>query len=209
MKNDANLHGIILYDKRAKTYDREASLMERMLGSTRKILNVLQGNILEIGTGTGINLPFFNSKSIVTAIDWSNEMVKIAKWKKNLFQLSNIYKIQQGDAQELSAQFKSHSFDNIASTCVFCSIPDPILALKEVKKILKPNGYLIQIEHGLSRFWLVNILMNFFAPIIYHFTGTHINRNHVRNLKQVGFNIIHEKSIDPMGIMKIIISKSN
>jgi ubiquinone/menaquinone biosynthesis C-methylase UbiE len=208
MTKDPNRWGKEIYDRRAKRYDKEASMMERMIGSSRRIFNTLRGNILEIGTGTGINLPYYHSQAKVIAIDWSPEMVKIAKRKKEKHHLTQIVAIEQGDAQILHQYFISNSFHFVVSTCVFCSIPDPIKALGEVKQIIKNEGYFIQIEHGISRFSLLNLLMKFFDLPIYKLTGTHIARNHIQNLNRSGFRIIKIRPMDPLGIMNIIISKA-
>jgi ubiquinone/menaquinone biosynthesis C-methylase UbiE len=182
-------------------------MMNRMITRQRQIFGRLHGRILEIGTGTGANLTYYARDSEVIATDWSENMVKVAKSKVKGLQLTQIKKIVVADAQQLSHLFPPQSFDFITSTCVFCSIPEPLQALREIKTILKPSGKLVQIEHGLSRIALLNWGMRVFDPLFVKLNGAHITRNHQHNLKRAGYQIIRSHRIDPLGIMQIIISQ--
>jgi len=196
-----------LYNKLARSYDKRNELMERWISKSRPILSVIKGDILEVGIGTGNNLMYYNPEANIVAFDWSSEMVSQAHLKIKKYRLNNIKEIIIGDIQKLSDYFDPNSFDYIISSCVFCSVPDPILGLKEVFKVLRPSGKLIQIEHGLSEIGLVNALLIFLDPITSKKFGFHLKRNHLKNLQIAGFKITHQRKIDPMGIFRLLVSK--
>ena len=196
-----------VYDKQANYYDIMNSPMERFFSKGRKVFSLLRGNILELGVGTGLNLSYYHPSTNVTALDWSSQMVNQARAKVRRLRLHHIKKIVVGDIMELDKHFKPHTFDFVTSTCVFCSVPDPIKGLQEIAKILKPSGFLVQIEHGLSNFRIINFFMKFFDPFIVKWRGFHITRNTLKNLKIAGFETIHQWSLDPTGIIRVIISK--
>ena len=196
-----------IYEQHADFYDLMSFFMNNMIKKYRSIFRFLRGDILEIGTGTGENLINYHPKTKITAIDWSEKMISHAKNRVRTLKLQNVKEIKRMDAEKLSIHFDHNYFDHVTSTCVFCSIPNPIRGLEEVKKILKSGGFLVQIEHGLSRFGLLNVFLKFFDPFTSHFGGQHMNRNHEKNLRDAGFKIFYSKDIDPLGIMKIIISK--
>lgn len=198
-----------IYDRIALTYDRQNSMMEFLFSKGRKIFSLLRGNILEVGVGTGINLQYYHPTTNVTAIDWSPRMVHQAKIKVIDKNLHHVKQIMVGDIMELSKYFKSHSFNFITSTCVFCSVPNPIKGFQEIAKLLKPTGFLVQIEHGLSNFWILNGFMRLFDPITAKWRGFHLTRNTIKNVKLAGFTTIYQWSLDPAGIIRVIISKKD
>ena len=195
------------YDKHANSYDQDNAMMERMLFKKRVLFKKLRGRILEIGVGTGNNLPYYHPSAKVVALDFSPQMVKIASDKVKYLQLNNIQHIIVGDIQRLSDYFNANTFDYVTSTCVFCSVPDPIKGLLEVKKILKMNGKLVQIEHGLSNIRLLNFFMKFIDPLTVKLRGFHLARKPITNLENAGFKILKQTKIDPTGIVRFIISK--
>jgi ubiquinone/menaquinone biosynthesis C-methylase UbiE len=196
-----------IYNKQAASYDKMNSMMEYLFSKGRKIFSSLKGKILEVGVGTGENLKYYNSSSELTVFDWSNKMIHQAKSKVKRLGLENVKNFLIGDIQRLSHHFKPNSFDYVTSTCVFCSVPDPISGLKEITKVLNPNGKLVQIEHGISNFGLLNLFMKVIDPITSKMRGFHLTRDILSNLETAGFEIIHEWSIDPAGIIKVIVSK--
>lgn len=198
-----------IYEKQAPTYDIMNSLMERIFSKRRTIFSLLRGKILEIGVGTGENLKYYHPSANITAFDWSPQMIYQTKMKVKRLKLYNVKNFIIGDIQKLDNYFESNSFDFVTSTCVFCSVPDPIKGLQKVAKVMKRTGNLVQIEHGISNFKLLNIFMKYFDQITANTRGFHLTRNIIRNLERAGFEIIHEWSLDPAGIVKIVISKPN
>lgn len=111
-----------------------------------KVVPMAIGNVLEIGIGSGLNLPFYDKEAIkhLTAIEPSIEV-----WNKRKVDVKDIpfdFEFIQAYAENIPAD--NNSFDTIVITYTLCSIPDLQSAFEEIKRVLKPNGQLIFCEHG-------------------------------------------------------------
>lgn len=156
-----------IYDEGADTYETlySGSLVSKALDFQTLRTNLLakaNGDVLELGVGTGLNLPLYSQDidsgiSSYTAIDLSPKMMKqaITKFKSPggvanslaaLYSQDKVY-FELGDVNELSKTLNGKKFDTIVDSFGLCVFPDPLLALQEAKKSLKPNGKLIMLEH--------------------------------------------------------------
>jgi ubiquinone/menaquinone biosynthesis C-methylase UbiE len=197
-----------VYDKHASTYDKRTSMMEKFFhDKVSKIFKLLHGEVLEVGVGTGNNLKNYNNSTNITALDWSPRMILYTKLKVKKLNLTNIRDFVVGDVQKLDEYFQASSFDFIVSRCVFCSVPNPVKGLNQIAKALKPNGKLIQIEHGKSNFTPLNWLMKAIDPFTLKAEGFHIKRDHLKNLDRAGFKLLKQWTLDPAGIFKVIIAQ--
>ncbi len=194
------------YERQAAYYDPMNAMMEVVFGKGRAILASLWGDILEVGVGTGINLPYYSPSARLVAFDWSPRMVELARQRVKRLRLKQVKAISVGDVQDLN-WLPSASFDFVSSTCVFCSIPDPIKALREIARVLRPHGYLVQIEHGISKISLLNDLLKIIDPFMVLMKGAHLTRDHEKNLSRAGFDIVYNRVLDPTGITRILISR--
>ncbi len=190
------------YNRVATVYDLMEGMMERSSYSTwRQLLwsRVEGRKILEVGVGTGKNFPFYPNDSEITAIDFSDKMLARARNKAQK-QGINV-NLEQMDIQNL--KFADNTFDTVVSAFVFCSVPDPIQGLTEVKRVSKPGGKIILLEHVLSANRLIASLMNLANPLVVRMMGANINRQTVENVKISGLSV--EKVTDlARGIFKLI-----
>tara|TARA_R110001606_G_scaffold56018_3_gene135934 strand:+ start:918 stop:1535 length:618 start_codon:yes stop_codon:yes gene_type:complete len=111
-----------------------------------KVIPYAYGNVLEIGIGSGLNLPFYHLENVkhLTAIDPSIEI-----WNQNKCNLKNLpFQVDFMQASSENIPAKNNSFDTVVMTYTLCSIPDTIAAFKEIKRVLKTNGQLLFCEHG-------------------------------------------------------------
>lgn len=189
------------YDRISVVYDWFEFFPENIMFKKwrKRILQQPKGKVLEIGVGTGKNLPYYNYKKVVlTAIDISEGMLKQAEAlaKKNTFPVS----FKLASAQKLP--FEDDTFDYIICTCVLCSVPEPVIALKEMKRVLKPEGKIIMLEHVLSKNRIIACIENLFNPLTTRMMGVNINRNTLENIKKSGLKLIKEKNLALIDIFK-------
>jgi len=175
------------YDRFARFYDAVEFLIERKLFKKlrKETLNKLQGKILDIGIGTGKNLPYYNAKAEVTGIDISRKMLEKAKKKAKTLGIK--VKIHLMDAQSL--KFKDNSFDYVIGTFVLCSIPDPVKAASEMKRVVKKNGKIILVEHVLSKYWPIALWENIHNPVTKRLFGFNVNRDTKQNIIKSGLHV--------------------
>lgn len=147
--------------------------------------------ILEVGIGTGANLPFYPEGITVTAIDFSTGMLDRARQRAE--ELGLELELRLMDVQNLG--FADHTFDTVVSSCVFCSVPDPKQGLAEIRRVLKPNGRLLMLEHVCSERPVIRSMMNLVNPIFALGLGENINRQTGRMLWEAGFIIVEEEHL--------------
>ena len=134
------------YDRLAIFYDFMEAPLERYRFSqwrSRLTDRIAGHRALEIGVGTGKNLVYYPRDVKITAIDVSRRMLERARNRAS-FLGSTVY-LQEMDVQLLA--FPNNSFDTVFATFVFCSVPDPVAGLKELKRVCKPIGKLLLLEH--------------------------------------------------------------
>ena len=172
------------YDRNAPFYDLMESGSERRFAPWRADLwNRVRGKrVLEVGVGTGRNLPYYPEGTAVTAIDLSPRMLERAR--SRAARESVAVELIEADAQELP--FPDASFETAVATFVFCSVPDSVLGLSELRRVLVPGGQLLLVEHVLSRRPLIRPLMRLFNPLAVRMTGANVDRETVENLLHAG-----------------------
>jgi demethylmenaquinone methyltransferase/2-methoxy-6-polyprenyl-1,4-benzoquinol methylase len=181
------------YDRFSRFYDgMEVFVEKRLFKNFRKeTLGKLNGKMLEIGVGTGKNLPHYNSKAEVTGIDLSSGMLEKAKVKGEKLKLD--VKLYEMDAQKL--KFKNNSFDYVVGSFVLCSIPDPVKALKEIRRVVKPKGKIIFLEHVLSKYKLLAFWEHLHNPITSQVFGFNVNRDTKQNIIKSGLDINYDERL--------------
>ncbi|HID62333.1 MAG TPA: class I SAM-dependent methyltransferase, partial [Anaerolineae bacterium] len=138
--------------------------------------------ILEVGVGTGKNMPYYPPQAQVTAVDLSDRMVDRARHKAQRLGLD--VEVREMDAQRLD--FLDDSFDAAVATFVFCSVPDPVLGLRELARVVRPGGQIILLEHTRAENPLLGRLMDWLNPFVVRIMGANINRRTVDNVQRAG-----------------------
>lgn len=177
------------YNRNARWYDA----MDRMVKDPwrEKVIGTATGRVLEIGVGTGKNLPLYNPTVTdeLVGIDFSPAMLQRAHQKPCRVPLT----LLEMDAQQMN--FADASFDTVLATCVFCTVPDPVAGLKEARRVCKPQGRILLLEHIRIDQPIVGPLMDLVDPLVVAMIGTHINRRTVENARLAGLMIERVESV--------------
>lgn len=131
-------------------------------------------------------------------------MLERARKKATKLQLK--VELLEMDAQYM--HFPDHTFDTVVATCVFCSVPDPLKGLAEVKRVCKPDGQVILLEHVRSENPILGKIMDILNPISLYLVGANINRRTIENVRQSGLRLESTKNLHT-NIIKIIIASPN
>lgn len=190
-----------------KRYNRTALFydwMDKMIPDAlrRTALAKATGKVLEVGVGTGRNLPYYREGCDVTGIDFSPGMLAKAQQKTYLAKVP--VTLMEMDAQQMI--FPDNSFDTVVATCVFCSVPDPVRSLREVRRVCKPEGQIILLEHVRSEHPVLGWLMDVLNPVSLNLVGSNINRRTVENVKLAGIDIQEVRNMSGK-IVKLIVAK--
>ncbi|MFH0769486.1 MAG: methyltransferase domain-containing protein [Chloroflexota bacterium] len=193
------------YDRIAPIYDCAMRIIERgHFNRWRSLLwNKVEGKeILEVGVGTGLNFLYADAVNHnITAIDLSHEMLKRARVRAAIAKLPVTF--LEMDVQNL--QFQDCMFDTVIGSFLFCSVPNPQLGLTEIKRVCKPGGKVVLLEHGLSENRVLAWFMNLANPLVVWVTGAeHINRRIEGNVVQSGLQLENVTKLDRTGIFKLV-----
>lgn len=189
------------YDRIAPFFDVIEGVMEGMAFQHWRALlwsRLASGDILEVGVGTGKNFPFYPGTCRMTAIDFSRAMLLRAEAKAK--ELGVTVDLRCMDVQWMD--FPDASFDGVIGSFVFCSVPEPLRGLAEIRRVLKPGGKLVLLEHVLSERPLLAWLMNVLNPVVVRLSGANINRNTVDAVTAAGFVIDQVDHLS--GIVKLV-----
>lgn len=191
----ATAHTQRRYDLWASIYDYAEWPAERLLFRSwrEQLWAPVEGpEVLEIGVGTGKNMPYYPDGAHVTAIDLSPKMVERARRRAQQFPEKDIT-IREMDVQ--GGDFSAAHFDEVVATMVFCSVPDPVLGLREARRVTKPGGHLRLLEHMRASPPLLARLMDRLDAPVHWAAGMHIARETVDNVRRAGWNV---KTVSPL-----------
>jgi ubiquinone/menaquinone biosynthesis C-methylase UbiE len=140
--------------------------------------------ILFLALGTGLDIACFPADRNITAIDISPKMVE--KAEKRVADYPGTMTAQVMDVHNMA--YPDGSFDQVFTSCTFCSVPRPVEGLKALYRILKPGGELHMFEHTGSRLFPFSIMMKLMSPLASR-CGPELDRDTVANVKAAGFEI--------------------
>jgi ubiquinone/menaquinone biosynthesis C-methylase UbiE len=174
------------WDSAARGYDFFSSRgPERRWGPFKQSFYApMRDDILFLAVGTGLDIQFFPDGQNITGIDFSPKMLATARPRAGAY--SGRIELLEMDAQQLA--FADDSFDQIYTSCTFCSVPDPVQGLRELRRVLKPGGELRMFEHTGSRWFPFNAILHMMNPVSRRL-GPDITRDTVANVAEAGFQI--------------------
>ncbi len=178
----------------AKKWDRAAANFDLMAGygpekrwapyKNEFFSRMGDGKILFLAVGTGLDVQFFPEGRSIVGIDISERMLEKARARTASYQGS--LELKQMDVHEMP--FADGEFDQVFTSCTFCSVPKPIKGLEGLRRVLKPGGELHMFEHTGSRYFPFNVMMNVMTPLS-RLVGPEMNRRTVENVIAAGFTL--------------------
>ncbi len=193
------------YDRLAPVYDMLSALMERAARKWRQLLweEVEGERILEVGVGTGKNMPYYPKGPEITAIDLSERMLQRARRRAEREGIK--VELRRMDVQALD--FPDDSFDAVVASFVFCSVPDPVLGLRELGRVTKPQGKILLLEHLRPECPWLGRLFDLLNPLVARLFGFNINRRTLENIGRAGLKLDGVQDLDRLGIFKLITAR--
>ncbi len=191
-----------VYDRTARFYDLMDGPMDWLGGRRRRarVLGRAEGEVLEVGIGTGRNLSHYPSAVRLTGVDLSEQM--LARAVRRAAKLGAEVSLEHADVERLP--FAADTFDTVAATCVFCSVADPVSGLKEVRRACKPDGRVLLLEHVRPRNRFLGWLFDRLTPLTRRAFGPAINRRTEENVASAGLEIIEVRST---GVWREIVAR--
>jgi len=190
----------------AATYDRFDGPLERLAFRRWrvKLWGLVRGQrILEVGVGTGRNMPFYPPGCDVTAIDQNDNMLDCARWRADALGLHVDLRVM--DAQKL--EFADQSFDAVVATLVFCSVPDPVAGLRELGRVLRPAGRIYLLEHMRADKEWQGRVMDGLDWLLARFSAERFARRTLDNVRAAGLHIERVENVMRGGVVKLIVAR--
>jgi ubiquinone/menaquinone biosynthesis C-methylase UbiE len=184
----------------------EGSMEQRYFPWRKHLWELATGTeILEVGVGTGKNMPFYPTGVKITAIDLTPGMLERARKRASDLRLN--ISLEIGDVQEL--KFPDSHFDNVVATFLFCSVPNPILGLKELGRVVKSDGKILLLEHMRPANEMMGKMLDMMNPIVVRLMGANINRRTLENIQLAGLRIESVQDLAMRGMFKMIVAGKN
>lgn len=152
-----------------------------------RVISRAEGRVLEIGIGSGLNLPFYGSRvSEVVGLEPAARLMAMARRSAEHSRLPVTF--ISGSAE--SIPIEEHSIDTVVTIWTLCSIPDALGALNEIRRVLRTNGQLLFVEHGLSPDDNVQRWQHRLTPVWKRIGGgCHLNRPISELIESAGFDV--------------------
>lgn len=151
-----------------------------------RVIGAAEGRVIEIGVGSGLNLPFYRpAAKEVLALEPSPKLIAMARQVHDPAMPVNFI-----EASAEAIPLEDRSVDTVVTTWTLCSIPDAAMALAEMRRVLRPNGRLLFVEHGMAPDKNVRRWQDWLTPAWKRISGgCHLNRPISAMIEGAGFRI--------------------
>jgi ubiquinone/menaquinone biosynthesis C-methylase UbiE len=168
----------------------------------RRLYPYAHGRVLELGVGTGVNLPLYEPVSEIVAVDLSETMLERAQSRRTRARVE----YARADVEYLP--FVDKAFGQVFTSLLFCSVANPARGLAEIRRVLRSGGWLIMLEHVRGEQRLLQRMTDWLDRPWHRFNGScHINRDTASTVRESGFRLIYS-SRHGLGLFQIIVARS-
>ncbi|MGH2497375.1 MAG: class I SAM-dependent methyltransferase [Ktedonobacteraceae bacterium] len=171
--------------ERVSRSEKEQSFMNPL---RQEVTSQAQGLVLEIGAGNGLNFAFYDPVTVERVEATEPDSVMLGYARERAAKARVPVNLTQTPVENLP--FADESFDSVVVTLVFCSVNDPLRGLSEVRRVLKPGGALLMVEHVRAHGAIAAAMQNIITPVTKLVAGNcHWNRDTEKTVKAAGFQI--------------------
>ena len=188
------------WDSAATTFDLLGGFgpEKRWQPHKQRFFSTMDGKILFLAVGTGLDIACFPPGQDIAGIDISPKMLDKAMPRVEAY--PGQMTVRQMDVHAMD--FADGSFDQVYTSCTFCSVPEPIEGLAALRRVLKPGGTLKMFEHTGSACFPFSTMLNVVNPLFRNL-GPDLNRDTVANVRAAGFEVQKVTNIF-LDVVKII-----
>ncbi|MEV6302166.1 methyltransferase domain-containing protein [Actinoplanes sp. NPDC051861] len=182
-----------VWNRTAPDYDRQIAFLERhwFTGGREWLGARAAGRVLDVGVGTGRNLPHYPAGTTVTGIDLSPAMLEYAR--QRAANLGMTADLREGDAEHLP--FAGESFDTVVCALSLCAIPDSRAAVAEMRRVLVPGGRLLLLDHIGSTWPPVRAAQWLLERVTVPTAGEHFTRRSLPLIRRAGFEVVEAERL--------------
>jgi ubiquinone/menaquinone biosynthesis C-methylase UbiE len=200
-----------IYDGLAPNWDQREACAERFLigkAMRKELARHLQGDVLELGSGTGATFPFLDWDAVtsLTATDLSGGMLEEARRHEAI--VDRPVTFNQVDASALP--FGDATFDTVTTSLLLCTVPDPEGTLREMSRVARPGGRIVILEHVRAPNRLLAGTQRLLSTAQQRRMGCHLDRATDNLVREMGFTIVDHRTrffgvfhllvLEPLGV---------
>ena len=194
------------WSKEAAGYDKRIGFVERhLLGEEHRhwACSRAHGDVLEVAVGTGLNLAHYAPDARLVGLDLVPEMLELARGRAE--ELGREIDLREGDAHDLP--FPDETFDSVLCTYSLCNIPDEKRAIMEMKRVLRPGGSLLLVDHVRSTVTPLRWIQRAIEAATARAEGEHMTRRPFPHVVAAGFEIVERERFRAGAVERIAATK--
>jgi ubiquinone/menaquinone biosynthesis C-methylase UbiE len=204
-QEDPTAKAVRVWEKMAPRYDRDIQFWEKVqFGGGREWIGArAKGRVLEVAVGTGRNFDFYSRGVGITGVDLSPDMLDIARRHATDLDLEVDLCVAAAEA----LPFDEDSFDTAVCTLSLCTIPDPAASIAEMKRVLRPGGQLLLLDHIGSSWWPIWAAQRLVEQLTIRAAGEHMTRRQLPLVDAAGFDIVETQRLKAGTVERIAARK--
>ncbi|NOD74585.1 MULTISPECIES: class I SAM-dependent methyltransferase [unclassified Ruegeria] len=196
------------------SYARWAPVYDRTFGAVTNVgrqhaveyINRRPGKVLEVGVGTGLSLEHYGAETLVTGIDFSEDMLEKARDKVQAMSLKHVKALVQMDARTI--EFPDNHFDTVAAMHVLSVVPEPETVMAEIARVCKPGGRVVITNHFQRKRGLLASMERIFAPLA-NTIGWHSDFEIETVLQEDMLAVEEQRPLPPLGMMTFLVLRKS